>query len=302
MFISAQQGPASRSDVVARTAFEGLRVGFDGGIGFSLCSVHVTHQHPTFRSLVIDADAVLRCAKRVILQVQSMHGGRCRNPRLDVFCTVRSESISQQPDGGFRMTGVEFTLRLVDEILQRWLMVFRFCDDGWRFNRWRRNVHIVLHHGFLHVLLRGDHARSPLQLFLVEDSVTVRVVVRRFFQHSLGVRHARFVHGLREMFIFPRRGGCRTLDRQVWLHGLPGLTASSNVEQFRVIWVVGQRPGGHCAGTFGIAHPLQQHGQVRRGWCMVRFKVQTNRKRLLCSLCIPLALEQHASVVPCHGT
>ena len=77
--------------------------------------MHVTHQHPTFRSLVIDADAVLRCAKRVILQVQSMHGGRCRNPRLDVFCTVRSESISQQPDGGFRMTGVEFTLRLVDE-------------------------------------------------------------------------------------------------------------------------------------------------------------------------------------------
>ena len=130
VLIPAQQGPASRSDVVACTAFQGLGVGFDGGIGFSLRSVHVTHQHPTFRALVIDADAVLRCAERVIFQVQAMHGGRCRDPRLDVFRTVRSESVSEQTDGGFRMTSVEFSLRLVDEFFQRGLIGFRFCDDG----------------------------------------------------------------------------------------------------------------------------------------------------------------------------
>ena len=59
-------------------------MGFDGGIDFSLRSVHVTHQHPTFRALVIVR--MLCCAApRRIFQVQAMHGGRCRDPRLDVF-------------------------------------------------------------------------------------------------------------------------------------------------------------------------------------------------------------------------
>ena len=42
--------------------------------------------------------------------------------------------------------------------------------------------------------------------------------------------------------------------------------------------VVGQRPGGHCAGTFGIAHPLEQNGKfaVAGAWSGSRSKQIVN--------------------------
>ena len=53
------------------------------------------------------------------------------------------------------------------------------------------------------VLLRGDHVR-PAQLFLIEDpSPSVSWCDD---SSSMGIRHAGFA-GLREVFIFPRRGG-----------------------------------------------------------------------------------------------